>query len=89
MSVGLYFRLKAIALKAARGDMKRKLRITKRTEVDNTITYIVQRRKFMIWRDAVSDIRPNSFKRAETARQGICYFNGSKRKDVVIELIEG
>jgi hypothetical protein len=64
-----------------------KLRIIERTNVDSSITYIIQRRKLLKWVDAKSELSHNVFKQSSQAKKAIKFFNGTKHTDKVFEVI--
>jgi hypothetical protein len=64
-----------------------KLRIVQRTNVDSSITYIIQKRKLFKWADAKSELSHNVFKQHEKAKKAVKYFNGSSHSDEVVEVI--
>lgn len=65
-------------------------RIVERTGVDDSITYVIQQRHFLIrwlWVDAwinqgveITD----SYKTLEEARKNLCYYDGSEPTDKVV-----
>jgi hypothetical protein len=64
-----------------------KLRIVERTNVDSSITYVIQKRGLLKWSDAKSELSHNVFKQHEKAKKAIKYFNGTKHTDEVVEVI--
>lgn len=71
-----------------------KSRIIERTNVDGTKTYVIQQKHFLfkwIWVDAwINSICgaacTDSFPTLKEAQKNICYFDGSKTIDRVIEI---
>jgi hypothetical protein len=70
-----------------------KTRIIERTSVDGSITYVIQQKHFLfrwMWVDAWENSIDgaacrDSFFTLDEARKNLCYFNGSKPKERVIE----
>lgn len=70
-----------------------KTRIIERTSVNGSITYVIQQKHFLfrwMWVDAwVNSIDGaaciDSFSTLDEAKKNLCYFNGSKPKERVIE----
>jgi len=58
--------------------------------VDGRICFVIQRKKLWWWVDAKIEKYAcvNSFTDLENAINSTCYFDGSKYKDLVIELID-
>lgn len=71
---------------------KMKARIVKRTNVDGTVEFVIQQRHFLFrwwWVDAwmnSSTWTIDSFPTLEEAKKSLCYFDGSKVKEEVINL---
>jgi hypothetical protein len=69
-----------------------KARIIKRTTVDGRVEFVIQQRHFLFrwwWVDAWlnNDVWTiDSFPTLEQAQNHLCYFNGSKGKEEVINL---
>jgi hypothetical protein len=68
-------------------------RIVERTNVDGVVKYVIQQKHFLIkwwWVDAwvnsmVGAACRDSFSTIEEARENICYFDGSKSVDSVVQ----
>ena len=60
------------------------LRIVYRTKVDQSAIYVIQKRRFFMWKDAENTKQLNSFKRLEDAKRGLCFFDGTKEADTVV-----
>jgi len=75
--------------------MKKKVRIVKRTYLDNSVKYVIQQRHFLFkfwWVDAwinslLGAMCNDSFKTLEEAEANLCYFDGSKPIDEVVERV--
>lgn len=69
-----------------------KARIIKRTNVDGTVTFVIQQKHFLFrwwWVDAWMNNdawTTDSFPTLEQAQNHLCYFDGSKGKEEVINL---
>lgn len=70
-----------------------KIRIVKRTCVDGRIIYVIQQRHFLFrwwWVDVwinsgMGAYCQDCFDTIEDAKKNLCYFDGSKNNDVVVE----
>jgi hypothetical protein len=73
---------------------KMKARIIKRTNVDGRVEFVIQQRHFLFfwwWVDAWmnhSACTIDSFSTLEEAKKHLCYFDGSKGKEEIINLSE-
>jgi hypothetical protein len=69
-----------------------KARIVKRTNVDGTVTFVIQQKHFLFfwqWVDAWVNNGPwtiDSFPTLKEAKRHLCYFDGSKIKEEIINL---
>ena len=69
-----------------------KARIIKRTNVDGRVEFVIQQKHFLFrwwWVDAWMNNSPctiDSFTTLEQAQNHLCYFDGSKVKEEVINL---
>ncbi len=69
-----------------------KVRIVKRTNVDGVVSYTIQQRHFIFrwwWVDAWmnnSEWTIDTFSTLEEAQKNLCYFNGSKVKQEIVNL---
>jgi len=68
----------------------KELRIVKRTNVDGTIKYVIQKRHWWKWIDACLNTMAgpfckDRFSTLEEAEKNLCYFDGSKPIDEVIK----
>lgn len=66
-----------------------KVRIIERTYQDGTIRYVIQTtsRLFRVWRDGdgkwLTNYRNYTFRSLEEAKKNICYFDGTKIRDIL------
>jgi len=71
----------------------KKIRIVKRTAVDGRITYVIKERHFLFrwwWVDAWVNHSPytvSSFSSMEELNENLCYFDGTKTKEEIINEI--
>ena len=69
-----------------------KVRIVKKTNVDGRVVFVIQQRHFLFrwwWVDAWvnhSVYTTDSFSTLEEAKKNLCYFDGSKVKQEIINL---
>ena len=68
--------------------MKEKCRIVERTNIDGSLTYVIQTRHLILrwlWQDgSLSSFRPYTYECLEDAQKNLCYFDGTRNKDRVI-----
>ena len=69
-----------------------KARIVKRTNVDGNVEFVIQQKHWLFrWWWVVASMnsgfmaRRDSFDTLEEAENNLCYFDGSVRKDVVVQ----
>ena len=68
-----------------------KARIVKRTNVDGTVTFVIQQKHFLFswrWVDACinNEIGVETFPTLEQAQKHLCYFDGSEIKEEIVKL---
>ena len=72
--------------------MAKKVRIVKRTSIGGRVKFVIQQKHFLfkwLWVDAwinssIGAACNDSFSTLEEVKQNICYFNGSKAVDIVV-----